>query len=508
MNKKIGLWLVITVIFTLTLIVTNTALYTFLLKENSATIEVNETKRLFAEGKQLAREPIVIEALKKGDASPELSQYTDDFQENYGIDFAVVMTMEGIRLTHPNKEKIGEHFEGGDELPALKGEAVSSINRGTLGTSLRILEPVYNKKQQQIGVVALGIKLSTLDTIVNESQRGFKISLLSSILLAGVISVFIAYLLKKQLHNLKPWEISSLLEERNAMLNESKDIVIVLDKKNRITLVNIATKEFAKQNGINTEYLLKQHLDYLLTHLDQIDLAVGHEQIYQQAGQDYLFSISPIIVRQKRIGSIIFLRNATESKFVTDQLANTTAYASALQTQSHEFMNKLHVIYGLTDLKAYDELTIYLSELLIPEQEFSNRLAILCHNPLFASFLIGERERFSECKAQLTIELLSEIPNLEQDQDTIHLINVIRYIHHTLLKLELPEFIFLNFEQQTDRLFTTYECLEEQQIFQSLIIALEEPYFHHLIEIVDGEFNLIKEDNRIHLTLMTYYKGE
>ena len=45
------------------------------------------------------------------------------------------------------------------------------------------------------------------------------------------------------------------------------------------------------------------------------------------------------------------------------------------ETQSHEFMNKLHVIYGLADLKAYDELKIYLDDILTPEKEFSHRLS-------------------------------------------------------------------------------------------------------------------------------------
>ncbi|MCC9746391.1 Two-component sensor histidine kinase, malate, partial [Streptococcus agalactiae] len=36
-----------------------------------------------------------------------------------------------------------------------------------------------------------------------------------------------------------------------------------------------------------------------------------------------------------------------------DQLAHTTAYASALQAQTHQFMNQLHVIYGLADIEYY-----------------------------------------------------------------------------------------------------------------------------------------------------------
>jgi two-component system, CitB family, sensor kinase len=35
------------------------------------------------------------------------------------------------------------------------------------------------------------------------------------------------------------------------------------------------------------------------------------------------------------------------------------------------------VIYGLVAIKQYDELAIYLQDLLKPEQEFANRLALL-----------------------------------------------------------------------------------------------------------------------------------
>jgi len=46
------------------------------------------------------------------------------------------------------------------------------------------------------------------------------------------------------------------------------------------------------------------------------------------------------------------------------------------------------------DLEAYEELTIYLDDILKPEKEFAHRLAILIKNPLLAGFLIGERQKF------------------------------------------------------------------------------------------------------------------
>ncbi|MFZ4356432.1 Spo0B domain-containing protein, partial [Enterococcus gallinarum] len=80
-------------------------------------------------------------------------------------------------------------------------------------------------------------------------------------------------------------------------------------------------------------------------------------------------------------------------------------YASALQSQSHEFMNKMHVIYGLVDLEDYEALKHYLADLLKPEKEFAPRLAILVRNPILAGFLSGERIKFAEIKTQLAIEI-------------------------------------------------------------------------------------------------------
>ena len=51
-----------------------------------------------------------------------------------------------------------------------------------------------------------------------------------------------------------------------------------------------------------------------------------------------------------------------------NETVSTTTYASALQSQSHEFMNKMHVIYGLVDLEDYEALKHYLADLLKPER--------------------------------------------------------------------------------------------------------------------------------------------
>ena len=89
-------------------------------------------------------------------------------------------------------------------------------------------------------------------------------------------------------------------------------------------------------------------------------------------------------------------------------------------------MNKLHVIYGLVAIKQYDELAIYLQDLLKPEQEFANRLALLVKNPLVAGFMIGEREKFAERKTTLDFEISPELPPNPNTQETKTLLSTFR----------------------------------------------------------------------------------
>ena len=52
-----------------------------------------------------------------------------------------------------------------------------------------------------------------------------------------------------------------------------------------------------------------------------------------------------------------------ELEELANQLTGVRNYADALRAQTHEFMNKMHVIMGLIDMKAYDELKQFTMEI-------------------------------------------------------------------------------------------------------------------------------------------------
>ncbi|MFQ7235524.1 MAG: sensor histidine kinase, partial [Enterococcus hulanensis] len=228
MKKGLRLWALLSIIFISTLLITNTILYGVILYQDAKTVQKREEKLLLSVGKQLALEPAIKQTLLKNTFSDKTESYTVNVAKIHQMDFIVLMNMDGIRLTHPDESKIGGHFEGGDEVEALHGKSHVSISEGTLGRSLRGFVPVY-ENGEQIGVVALGIKLDSLTELIENSRQQYTIALLISIGTGLLVASIVAYYLKKQLLNLEPKEISRLLTERNAMLDKTKDVVVVID---------------------------------------------------------------------------------------------------------------------------------------------------------------------------------------------------------------------------------------------------------------------------------------
>lgn len=504
MKKKLSLWLVLSLAFVITLILSMSISYGLVIKSAANRVKSEEEKLLFATGKQLAEDPLVIQQLEKKETSADLQDTISRYTTNYELDFIVIMDMNAVRLTHPDKTKIGKHFEGGDETPALNGKKHVSMSQGTLGKSLRVFVPVYNKNTQ-VGVIALGVKMTALTTMIKQSQADYHLALFINLIVSLAIALAISFYLKGILFNLEPREIASLLEERNAMLEEIEAAVVVIDINHVVHLANVQAQTLYKATTHEND-LIGKPIEHLLTDFKQIDINKKIEQLYQQHGQDYLFSAAPIMVKGHKTGHIIFLRNATESIFVADQLANTTAYATALQSQSHEFMNKLHVIYGLADLGDYEELTKYLDSLLTPEQEFSRYLALLVKDPIIAGFLIGERQKFAEIKTHLQIEISSEIP-LNNEHERTELITIYRYIHHAFLQRKLPEQLHLTIEWQKNKVITTYDFSEnsfQKEEWFKIKESLHSFYFRQLLTDSNSHLQFYSHS----LTLTSNYPKE
>lgn len=510
MKKGIRLLGLLVSAFGITLLITSLCFYLLFTRQVEQQVQKQQQNLLFKIGHQIADEKSIQEALTKKQPSPLLQKKMQRLTKEFSLDFIVIMDMQATRFTHPNPKKIGQHFEGGDEKKALNGHESTSISTGSLGKSLRVFIPIYahDKQAKQVGVVALGIRLATLGSIIKRTIQQYSFSLGISLLIGCSVAVLLAYSIKRQLHHLEPREIARLLEERNAMLDETKEIVVVTDLQQKILLANFKAQELYQQIHDTEQSILQQPLASLILHSEQIRLDQRQEQFYQQNGQDYFLSSAPIHVKNKQIGYILFMKNATETLFLANQLANTNTYASALQSQTHEFMNKLHVIYGLADLQAYDALKKYLDDILQPDKELTQRLALLVPQPILAGFLLGERERFQERKIQFKLEIIPEIPSSLSKTQLEQLMVIYRYINQFIIQQHLTDDLLMRFLYQDTILETEYLMMTDTSTkISSLSTYLEQDFFSEWLTQSNSQIKFVQtQDDYLKLNIQTTLK--
>lgn len=518
--KNQRLWVKLTLMVLVTVALTVSVLYLLLTNRIYEATQTQEEEQLLSIAEIVAAQPLVIQTLNDGATNPEVQAYANQITETYQLDFVVVMTMDRIRLTHPDSDKINEPFQGGDEEAALMGQETTSIAQGTLGQSLRAFVPVFDADHAEIGVVAIGIKTTTLASIAKKTMQPFSISFAVSLLFGAAAAIFTAFQLKNQMYNLEPIEIARLLEERNAMLENTKDAILVTDKDNRVVLSNLEANKLFQPDELDgtvgeigeADTIIGLPIQSLLPIAQELQLLSGKDKttdrIYHQDGVDYLLSIAPITVARRVIGQIILMRDATELYLLTDQLFNAATYTTTLQTQSHDFLNKLHVIYGLAELEEYEELNDYLGKILEPEQEFSHRMIFLVKNPVIAGFLIGERSKFTERNYPFMIEVYPDVPPTTDHTAVQCWINIIRFLDQFILENRLADDLQIHFGFWNDRLETVYELQAEPAMQERLAEELHAPFISQLLKRVDGQLEIDNNERRIKLSLKTAYRKD
>ncbi|MEJ5072708.1 sensor histidine kinase [Enterobacter ludwigii] len=336
--------------------------------------------------------------------------------------FAVVTDMHGIRYSHPDKTIIGKPFIGEDLTPALAGKENVSINHGVLAEALRVFTPVYDNNHQQIGVVVVGISLSKVDEQVSRSRW----SVLWSVLFSAIVGSFgiycLVHVLKRVLLGLEPWEISSLYQQRQAMIQSLKEGVMAVDAQGRVTLLNHAARKMLLSSTSDTH----GHAP-LLANLNDV-LASG-EPIQDRElgcnGRLLLSNTVPVRSQGRVIGAISTFRDKTEVRQLMQRLDGMGNYVDALRTTSHEFMNKLHVILGLLSMKSYDKLEEYVLQTAHTYQMDIGAIQHRVKSPVVAGFLLGKINRAKERGFSLTLADDSLVPDNPNEKQVTVLVTVL-----------------------------------------------------------------------------------
>ena len=336
--------------------------------------EVTETKAL-ATARTLAIDPDVRAAATQASAEhadepdeqivTSMLKITDDLRDRSGISFAVVTDDRGIRLTHPDRSKIGHKVSTSPD-EALAGRENVSHESGTLGETVRAKVPIYSSEDGKtvVGEVSVGIFASVLDADVRRELILLGTVAVLALALGGVVSVMLGRRLRRETLGVGPEELAEMARDQGAVLHGLDDGVLGFDTNGKLTLSNSNAKELLGTASARESADLVDVPDEVTALMAEAP-ADGALRRRITLGDRILLATAVRVQRDGvSVGGVVTLRDETQMLTMARQLESVTAMARALRTQRHEFANRLHTVLGLVDTGATDEAHTYLSSLL------------------------------------------------------------------------------------------------------------------------------------------------
>lgn len=214
------------------------------------------------------------------------------------VDFIVIADMKGIRLTHPNSERLGKKIVGGDEDRVVeKGDTYITEETDTLGKSIRAFAPIKDSNNNQVGFVLVGTLIKEFNFLKNESLKSIIIYSIGGLILGITGSLIVAQNIKKSLLGLEPFEITRMYREKNSMLEALQEGIISIDRDMKIVTINDSALQILK---INDKNVLGEEITNIIPNTNMIEVFKSGKSIIGGEGKLNGINIVRNIVPTKR----------------------------------------------------------------------------------------------------------------------------------------------------------------------------------------------------------------
>lgn len=283
---------------------------------------------------------------------------------------------------------------------------------------------VKDNNNNVVGYVVTGYS----DDIFNKSTIDSILFLLNASLISllfGILgAVFLAGKIKKVLFGYEPEEIAAMLQERNIILNSVREGVINISSNGLITLINSEAQQLLHQAGIaDSSELNGRPANGILKNIRLEEVFSEGKTIIDASAKIgntvFIYTAVPLKLDRSIIGAVLTFRQKSVVEEMANQLTGFKNYATALRAQTHEFMNKMHVIMGLIDMKAYDELKNYTEQIASSRQSEVSYIVSRMKDITLSGFILGKISRSRELDISFSLSEESELHSV-LDVPSVH----------------------------------------------------------------------------------------
>lgn len=361
----------------------------------------------------LAHTPIVRELIHlPPDPDGKLQKLAESIRVDIGAEFIVIGTRDSIRLSHPQRERIGETMVGGDNDPALEeGKSYISKAVGTLGPSIRGKTPILDDQGNIVGIISVGYLLNDVQATVKTHQNQVRAVMAMLILLGIGGAITIARRFKKAIFDLEPEQIAQLFTERDTIIQSIREGIVAIDRNAEVTVVNQQALEILGKN--DKEQVVGRHIRDVLPGAKLTKILAGGEQRVDQelivGDRALIINTVPMVANAELCGAVASFRSKDEIDTLVRQLSQVKEYSQMLRAQTHEYSNKLHTIAGLIQVGHAQQALELISKESAGYQGLIAFLARAVPHPILAAFLIGKYNHSKELHIDFIIDPESQL---------------------------------------------------------------------------------------------------
>ena len=326
---------------------------------------------------------------------------------------------EGDQIVQPIVEEIRKKVEvkyilaiSGKARPVIEGIPYSSYPEvTTLGPTLRAYVPVY-RQDEQVGAIAVYLWTRDINLLIWSLRKKIIFAIVLGLLIGIICAHFLAKNIKNSMFGMEPYQLASLLKEREALLESVKEGIVAADKEGKIVFMN---KQARKMLGIgeNDPVENKDVTNFVPNSKLMEVIRTGKAQYDQEQNVINLRIISnriPIKVDGQEYGAIASFRTIDEMQLLAEELTGAKKLAEvlrvqneALRVQKHDFLNKLHTISGLVQIGDYEDAISFMNNESNVQQEMIEFVMKRIHNSSIAGLLLGKMGRCRELGIELVL---------------------------------------------------------------------------------------------------------
>lgn len=383
------------------------------------------TSRAMSVARTVASTPAVVDALvARTPTTPTSSVQTfaEEVRRSTDTDFVVVMTLQGVRYSHPDPARVGEPFLGHIDDAVRGGEVVEDYT-GTLGPSRRVVVPVRSDSGSVVGLVSVGITRTALSREVKEQLPALLVAGTAAALLSGLGTALVARRIRRQTLGMGERQLREMYEYYDAVLHAVSEGLLLVDHQGRLQLAN---DEAVRLLGLGEGASGRPVAELGLTESLTSALADGErreDELHVTDARILVLSTAPAMWEGRRLGTVATLRDRTDLEHLTGELDSARGVTEALRSQAHESANRLHTIVSLIELGHTERALDFATDELAVTQQLADDVVGAGTEPALAALLVGKTAQASERGIDLRLA-----PDLQWPSDAMPVRDVVTIV--------------------------------------------------------------------------------